>query len=641
MPSSKIAASKLGDTLMLKSIFNRIPLPGLLGEYAQLMRPPTDISPEKHAQLLKMSHERMVYGFTAMPIIATLAAFFYGSQHDMRLMGLWALGYCIAYFFSKQRIAQFDSDMREMDGHALMALWVPRLKRVATLHGLALCAPFVITAHEPNYEFNTLWYLVIAAIVASNAAHQTPVLDIFVRFFNCSWNVATLLSFVAYPNHWYYITPMILMFTGANYRHALMAHKFFLQQVRLEESSTKLAEQFKVAKNAAEDALQAKNRFLATASHDLRQPVHAMAMLIEAISHRNQDASLAPALADLRSSLRSMNLMFNSLLDLSKLESGVIAVERKPVHLQALLREIAALFEHEARDRALQLRLHLPAQAAIALTDANLLRQVVLNLMQNALRYTPSGGVLLALRRRGRHWQVEVCDTGIGVAEDEQSDIYLPYFRHEHAWDVKSEGHGLGLAVVARCALLLKSSVGMKSRLGRGSRFWIVVPSVPSSSIGLAIGSVLPHMAQEMNALPPINQGQCLIVEDDPQVSRAWLLLMQSWGVDTRIVTNSAEAMVCLKEGFSPQVILCDERLRAGESGFDLLKVLLDRLPQAKGAMVSGEFNSPALRQAEDEGYLVFRKPVEIHLIHDVLNRWLSDSNSSVQNCTNKLHHAL
>ncbi len=319
--------------------YNRIPLHSLLREYVKLIHPATDISPEKHAQLLKMTHERIAYSFSGMPIIAIFAALLYGSQRDIQLMGVWALSYCIAYIFSKRRIQQFEFDFEHMDGHALMTKWIPKLKLIVTLHGLGLCVPFVITAQAPSFEFTTVWYFVIAANAASHAAHQTPVLGIFVRFFNCSWNVAALLSFVAFPNHWYYLAPMFLMFTFAIYRHALMAHKFFLQQVRLEESSTKLAEQFKIAKDAAEDALRAKNQFLATASHDLRQPVHAMSMLIEAISNRNRDTSLSPALADLRSSLRSMNLMFNSLLDLSKLESGVIAVDRKPVHLQSLVRE--------------------------------------------------------------------------------------------------------------------------------------------------------------------------------------------------------------------------------------------------------------------------------------------------------------
>jgi signal transduction histidine kinase/CheY-like chemotaxis protein len=498
---------------------------------------------------------------------------------------------------------------------------VPKLKRIVTLHGFALCAPFVLTASEPSFEFNTLWYLVIAAIVASNAAHQTPVLGVFVRFFNCSWNVASVLSVVAYPDHWHYITPMILMFTGANYRHAIMAHKFFLQQVRLEESSTRLAAQFKEAKDAAETALQEKNQFLATASHDLRQPAHAMSMLIEAISHQNRDANLQPALADLRCSLRAMNLMFNSLLDLSKLEAGVMRVESHTVLLPTLLSHCIQLFESEAKDRQLNLRLHLPSKTAIAQTDVNLLRQVVINLLQNALRYTKQGSVLLGVRSHGEAWRIEVWDTGIGVAEEVQQMIYLPYFRQEHAWDIHSAGHGLGLSVVARCAALMKAQLGMQSKLGRGSRFWIEIPKAlasPANQTPYASAMFL------QESWPAIGGGRCLIVEDDPQVSRAWQALMQSWAVEVKIVSNSAEAFACLQAGFVPQAILCDERLRAGESGFELLKALMARLPDARGAMVSGEFNAPALAQAEDEGYLVLRKPVDIGLVHDLLSRWLT-----------------
>jgi signal transduction histidine kinase len=593
----------------------------MLAEYRKHIVPAADISPEKNAQLLKMTHDRLVYGFNVMPIIAIFAALFYARQHDALLISTWALGYCIAYFFSKKRIREFDEDMRTLDGHALMEKWVPRLKRIVTIHGLALCAPFLLTAGAPSFEFNTLWYLVIAAIVASNAAHQTPVLGIFVRFFNCSWNVASLLSVFAFPNHWFYITPMILMFTGANYRHALMAHKFFLQQVRLEESSTRLAAQFKLAKESAETALLEKSQFLATASHDLRQPVHAMGMLIEAIKHQNKDPALQPALRDLGSSLHSMSAMFNSLLDLSKLESGVSKVSLQDIDLRHEVATTAELFLAEAAHRQLALRIFLPKREAIAQCDANLLRQVICNLMQNALRYTPSGGILIGLRSRGEHWQLEVCDTGIGVAEENQSNIYLPYFRQEQAWNVHSAGHGLGLSVVARCAKLMGTPFGMASRLGRGSRFWIQFRKGQVSSASPA----LPALAQPSGTtqLMPINKGRCLIVEDDPQVIQSWRVLMQVWGIEAAYATNSVEAFSILQGGFKPKVVLCDERLRAGESGFELLKEILNRQSDAHGVMISGEFYSPALKQAEEEGYLVFRKPVDVALIHAVLWRWL------------------
>jgi signal transduction histidine kinase/CheY-like chemotaxis protein len=593
----------------------------MLSEYKKHIRPASDISPEKHAQLLKMTHERLVYSFKGMPVLAVFGTLFYAQQHDGLPLGLWSLGYCIAYILSRNRNREFEADMRSLDAQALIARWEPKIKGAVTIHGLALCAPFVLTSGSPSFEFNALWYLVIARIVASNAAYLTPVLSIFVRFFNCSWNVASLLSVIAFPDHWYFITPIILMFTGANYRQALMAHKFFLQQVRLDESSTRLAAHFKLAKESAETLLIEKSQFLATASHDLRQPVHAMGMLIEAIKHQNKDPALQPALRDLGSSLHSMNAMFNSLLDLSKLESGVSKINLQSIDLRHEVATASTIFVNEAAHRQLALRVFLPKRAAIVECDANLLRQVISNLMQNALRYTLTGGILIGLRSRGAHWQLEVCDTGIGVAEENKSNIYLPYFRQEQAWNIHSAGHGLGLSVVARCAKLMDTPFGMNSKLGRGSRFWIQFQKGQIASASPVIP--IDQQSSGTTQLVALNKGPCLIVEDDPQVTKSWHVLMQVWGVETKFATNSVEAFSILQQGFCPNVVMCDERLRAGESGFELLKEILNRQPDAHGVMISGEFYSPALKQAEEEGYLVFRKPVDVALIHAVLRRWL------------------
>ena len=610
---------------MLESTVKRSYLWNVLREYAQYMQLPKDISPGKQVQLLKMAFGCLTHSLRVIPMTVILATLFYGSKHDITYMSVWAIVYIAAFFYRKRLERLLNEDIELLSAERVVDRWIPKLKRLVTLHGIGLCAPLLITAFDPSFEFTLIWYLVLAGVVAINATMQTAVLSVFIRFMNSIGVLACIHSVFTFPSYWYYVTPIFIFFTLGFYRYALVAHKFILQQVRLEESSARLSEQFRQAKNDAEDALNAKVRFLATASHDLRQPVHAMSLLVEAISHLSKDAAIKPVLADLRTSLRAMNLMFNSLLDLSKLESGAISTKFEPVHLQPFLQDVATLFRPDAQDRKLELRVHLPRQPAIAYTDANLLRQVVLNLTQNALRYTASGGVLLAVRKRGDKWQIEVCDTGIGVAKDAQADIYLPYFRHKQAWGIDSEGHGLGLSVVSRCALLLKSPLDMSSRLGRGSRFWIRVPSVPIDSASLGVnghGFVSPSESEKV--LLPLKHGQCLIVEDDPQVSRAWLTLMSAWGIEARVASNSFEAFEILERGFLPRAIFCDERLRAGESGFELLKALLERCPYARGAMVSGEFNAAALVNAEDDGYLVLRKPVDVGVVHNLLNRWMA-----------------
>jgi signal transduction histidine kinase len=602
----------------LHALESRVPF---VADYRKHLQIAPDISDARHVQFMEMTHERLIFSFAAMPFVGVVTTVWYSASANPSALGVWTLGYCLAYFWSRSRQKAYLADKASLPAKALVDKWIPRLKRVAGLHGLGVCLPLALTAGQASFEFITFWYFTLGLSLALKSTHETPVLGIFTRFFNMSWNISIPLTILLYPQHWYFIALPMLLYSFGIYRHALIAHKFFLQQVRLEENSARLATQFKQAKEHAENTLQEKNQFLATASHDLRQPVHAMAMLLEAAKLQNKDPNLQAVLSDLGQSLQSMTAMFNSLLDLSKLEAGVSRVNLEPVNIRSELEHFRSVFANEARQRQLGLELYLPRRQTIAVCDVNLLRQIMLNLIQNALRYTLKGGILIGTRSRGEHWQIEVWDTGVGVAQHSQQAIYLPYFREEQAWGVDSEGHGLGLSVVARCAKLMQAEIGMNSRLGLGSRFWIRLPKV--DSITPWIGSLQVDAASGGYTLAALNTGRCLIVEDDPQVTQAWCVLMQTWGVNTEFASNSAQAFEILQTGFAPQVVLCDERLRAGESGFELLKAILAHEPQAHGAMISGEFSSPALTLAESEGYLIFRKPADMALIHDHLSRWL------------------
>lgn len=380
----------------------------------------------------------------------------------------------------------------------------------------------------------------------------------------------------------------------------------------------------RAAKQLTEQALVDKNLFLATASHDLRQPVHAMAMMVEAIRLRNKDAEIAPLMVDLKSSMASLNQLFNALLDLSKLEAGQQSSAKIPVALPALMGEVARMFREQASVAGLTLRLHLPRPGAQVLADPTLLRQALVNLTHNAIRYTRRGQVLIGARPRGDDWQIEVWDTGMGIAPEEQQRVFSAYFRSANAIRLDSAGHGLGLAVVARCAQLMGARHGFRSRLGKGSRFWLRLPacSAPAQAIEPASHPGQPSMPGTFHRL----NGCCLVLDDDESVLVAWRAMLDSWGVDTRFASTAADAFEHLDNGFAPSAIFCDQRLRSGESGFAVLKALLARCPQASGAMVSGEFHSPDLMQAEEEGYLVLHKPLDLTELHTVLNNWLDQT---------------
>lgn len=586
------------------------------------------ISMGGQVRLLEMTFSRLLTSIFVLPLVSLALTLFYAQAHDARWMWAWCGFYLVfaAVMFVQRRIHLRDRE--RLSAEALMRKWKPRLEHCALLHGAGITAPVAIVAGHASYEFALLLLVTNAAITAGNATHQTPVLSVFMRFFVAGWNASLPLYIWMFPQHWHFVLPLAMLHSLTIYRHSLTAHRFFVQQIRLEERGAQMAARYLAARDEAQAALEEKNRFLSTAAHDLRQPVHAMGLLAEAIARRNRDGGLDAPLADLQRSVRSVNLMFNSLLDLSRIESGHVTAHAGPVALDALFDDVLALFREEARTRGLQLRVRPPGPHAAALADADLLRQSVVNLVHNALRYTVRGGVLLTARPRRRGWQIEVWDTGVGVALQDQLRIYSPFYRPQNAWTVDNNGHGLGLAVVARCAKLMGADYGLTSRLGKGSRFWLHLPAAThaeASSLPAKYtftGWDVPDSSGRMDLSSLA--GTCLVIDDDPQVAAAWSALLQAWGIDARFASCASEAWDLVDDGFRPRAILCDQRLRSGESGFDILRALMAHCPDAYGAMVSGELQSPDLQEAENQGYLVLSKPLDVVRLHAVLAQWLA-----------------
>jgi signal transduction histidine kinase len=587
----------------------------------------TDVGADGQARLLDMVYNRLVSGISLLPIPGVAFSYW---QYSLGLnpegYWLWTLSYLLIGVAVRQQNAIYRQDRARLPSERALDKWLPIVYRTATLHGFGLAATGVITAGRVPFEFTLLQAVVLLTIVAANASQLSPVLGVYRRFANAAWLPCMPIAPWVYPDHWLLVLPLSGVMLWTLHRQALVSHGFFLHQIKLEEDSAKLAENYRLAKDEAEAALRAKNQFLTTASHDLRQPVHAMGFLIESISRRNRDLLLSPALQDLRQSVQSVTQMFNSLLDLSRIELGAQPVNLQTVALDPLMNDVATLFREEARSRQIDLRVRPSGGQALVTADAMLLRQSMINLMQNALRYTQHGGVLMAARRRGGDWQFEVWDTGVGIAEDDRQRIYSPFFRPEHAWRLDNAGHGLGLAVVARCADLMGASQGLSSREGLGSRFWLRLPAAaPVAELRSAARD--PSLA--LAGAAEILTGRCLIVDDEPQVRSAWQALLNSWGVDAACAASANEAFGLLDAGFEPQAVFCDQRLRSGESGFELLQALLECCPEAAGAMISGEFDSPALAQAEQEGFLVLHKPLDPEALHALLSRLLAPSKSA------------
>ncbi len=565
-----------------------------------------DISQVGRVGLLDVAFARINYGFGAMVVVSLpfIAWYIHLGQNPLGLI-LWGTWYFVGLLLVRWLHRRYQYERADGLPDVIWHRWLPVVQSIALAYGTSMTAPPLLTASHATFEFQVIYMASVAAIVAGNSVHSSPVLSVFRCFLLTGWGGVTILVPFSFPDHWRYVLPLALLHTLTMLRHSAISHRFFLRNIVLQEQ--------------AEKALYDKNLFLTTASHDLRQPVHAMGFLVESIARSNHDPALDGALADLRQSVRSATQMFNTLLDLSRIESGRVQIRTEAVDLAEVTGNVATIFREEARNRGLELRVHLPAKGAMAIADATLLRQSLSNLLHNALRYTRQGGILLAVRRQGGGWRCEVWDTGIGIATGDSADIFSPFFRNEHAWNIDGAGHGLGLAVVARCCAMMGVKHGFHSREGKGSCFWIHLDGVKEGTHPAILG---PDASTKPQAVPFLS-GTCLLVDDDPLVRSAWQTLMQSWGLQVACVESGRQALRLLESGFQPDAVFCDQRLRSGESGFELLCELLERVPNASGAMISGELDSPELAKAEEQGYLVLRKPVEPAELQAVLGHWL------------------
>ncbi len=254
-----------------------------------------------------------------------------------------------------------------------------------------------------------------------------------------------------------------------------LGNQFNSMAMQLQESYATLERKVEERTRQLEIANQAKSRFLATASHDLRQPLHALGLFVAQLHGRTGAEDRKRIVAGIEAALSAMNELFNALLDISKLDAGVLTPNTGDFPIAQLLKRIETTFAGVAREKGLELRV--VANDAWVRSDFILLERIVLNLVSNAIRYTSSGGVLVGCRRRGDGLRIEVWDTGAGIPQDQHQHIFSEFYRLEKP-DQDQGGLGLGLAIVDRLCRLLKHRVELKSKVGKGSCFAITVPRV-------------------------------------------------------------------------------------------------------------------------------------------------------------------
>jgi len=357
-----------------------------------------------------------------------------------------------------------------------------------------------------------------------------------------------------------------------------LAAQFNRMAARLQEFHA--AQEARIAERTAALAAanEAKTRFLAAASHDLRQPIHALALFAAQLRCRALPTEAAVLAQQVERSVQALSTLVEALLDLSRLDVGGVRAQLQPVDLSTLLTQLAAQWQPSAAARGLGLRVVLPRRggAVWTHTDPMLIERILRNLVANALRHTVRGGVLVGCRRRGGDWQIIVADTGCGIATQDLPHVFDEFFRAASTPSAASEGEaglGLGLAIVRRLAALLGRSVTLLSRVGRGTLASVQLPVAPMP-VDAEVPAVAASSADGADAaaadLPPL---RVLVVDDEPASRDALRGLLERWDctVDT---ADSAGTALHAAAQTRPDLVLCDLDLGAGGDGMDVVRSL-------------------------------------------------------------------
>ncbi len=378
---------------------------------------------------------------------------------------------------------------------------------------------------------------------------------------------------------------------------ALQTHRSELEK-RIREATADLA----AKKNMAERANQAKSRFFAAASHDLRQPLHALSLFVAALKARNQQPEAQTLIDNIEASTAAMELLFNALLDISRLDAGTI--EAHPVHfpLQKMLDDLNHQFSALAAEKQLRLRFR-PCDVTLY-SDPLLIERILVNLIANAIRYTDDGGVLVACQRRGRMVRLSVIDTGRGIPLEQQESVFQEFVQlHNPARD-RSKGLGLGLAIVSRLGRLLGHRVNLRSRPGHGSLFSIDVPCGDASLIQPPVPASAPGQIPA-DAL-------VLLVDDESAILRGMAELFDNWNIDLVTAHSAAEAEEWLASiGRMPDVIVSDYRLPDDTDGIEVITRLRRQFGRDIPAIVvTGDTAPDTILRISQAGFPLLHKPL-------------------------------
>jgi signal transduction histidine kinase/CheY-like chemotaxis protein len=569
------------------------------------------ITPEIHAEQIRVVHTHLPALMRSNILVILLAWLaLYDTAPTLPLL-LWTIVLCLLIVVRLIMCRAFRKQARTTED---VLRWARYPVIFALLSGIIWAALSPISAQAGLIDFLTitgiLAIMVTAALATGSSYRPTylvfaiPVmLSVSTTMLLYGGEHRLILALICYST-----LAVLIVFSSS-------IERAFVESIRMRFEKQALAEQLSVQKHEAELANLAKSKFLAAASHDLRQPLHALSLYLDTLQTELNTGRQRELAQKMGVAVTALNDLFQSLLDISKLDAGIVEPNIGHHLVSDLFSRMEVRFYPLAKTQGLQLKFN--HNNEVLETDPVLLERILDNLIGNALRYTKTGTVSIHAISAAEKIILEVQDTGPGIPAVEQENIFNEFYQLHNPERDRSKGLGLGLSIVKRLCLLLNYSLELESAVGEGTKFRL---HVPAGDIREAICAPepLPRLRWDINGT------HILFIDDEADVRDAMYQLLTSWGSNAICVDSIKEALTAVRQGPLPDLIIADYRLRELQTGVDAIRTVTDALQaNIPGILITGDTAPERLQEAGRSGFKLLHKPVNAGQLRMVVNHLL------------------
>lgn len=552
------------------------------------------------AEKVRIQYRNMPTAIVGSAIIATLMGIALAKGAGLAKVLCWV---AVVYAWVIARLVQWRSFNRINPSPADMLMWRRLGIAGSAVAGLIWGVGAVVLYVPDGLDYQLFLVVGLVGMGAGCVYASASVMPSFFAYFYPSMLLPAAMFMQARDSLHFMTGMMMVVYVTLMTPFALRVYRMIDESIELRFENLGLIGELREQKDEADDANVAKSRFLAAASHDLRQPLHALGLFVHALQETPLAARERQVIGNIRRSVDVMEELFNSLLDISRLDAGVVQPHITTIPLASVFDSLR--FEYAPVARQKRLSLHVVPTSVFVRSDASLLVRLIRNLLSNAMRYTDSGGVVLGCRRAGSEVRIEVWDTGKGIPADRHEEIFREFYQLDNPERDRRKGLGLGLAIVERLARLLGHPVTIRSTVGKGSVFSITLPRGSRDDYR-------PDESSPEGATFDLSHVLVLVIDDEVAVQEGMAALLRRWQCDVVTAGSAAEMLdKLLPVHRLPDLIISDYRLRGTENGIQVVEMLRGEFnADIPALLITGDTAPDRLRDAEASGLPILHKPL-------------------------------